>query len=280
LFEDKKLRVLLGSELGRKKLVEQIKAVVETGKFGGVNIDFEFQGDPLGVLGEEFYQLVGEMKAAGVGGISVDVFANTVIKGGQVGLERLLKELDYMVVMAYDFHRPGSQYVGPVAPIRSVAGERSITEVVERVVSLGLDKKKIVMAYPLYGYEWKTETNEFGSRVEEYVGMWSFNRMKNGELGMKNKKDFKENWDELSITPWISWKETVKKSKVESYKVGGRWKKRTVSYTEDETHQVYFENEESLRAKIELAKGAQLGGIGFWALGYEGIGDDIYSLLI
>ena len=37
-----------------------------------------------------------------------------------------------------------------------------------------------------------------------------------------------------------------------------------------ETHQAYFENEKSLGVKIEAAKQAQLGGVGYWALGYEG----------
>ena len=35
------------------------------------------------------------------------------------------------------------------------------------------------------------------------------------------------------------------------------------------TSQVYFENQTSIRLKIEFVKSAHLGGIALWALGYE-----------
>lgn len=279
LFEDKKLKKLLANSEGRRKLIEQVKAVAETGKFDGVNVDFEFQGDPLGVLEDEFYQLILEMKAAGLGSLSVDVFANTVIKGGLTETERLLKELDYLVVMAYDFHRPGSQYAGAVAPLGSPSGERNIMEVVDKVVGAGLDKKKIVLAFPLYGYEWKTETADLGSRAEEYVQMWSFNKTQMSNIKNQNFKNLFFNWDEVTMTPWVSWKETVRKSKVESLKVGKKWKKVTKYYDVEEIHQIYYENERSLRAKIDLARQVQFGGVGFWALGYEGMGGEVWKLV-
>jgi len=88
-----------------------------------------------------------------VGEISVDVFANTVIKGSATEIEELVSKVDYLVVMAYDFHRPGVDYAGSVAPLGSKVGERNITEVVERYLNLQLNKDKLVLAYPLYGYE-------------------------------------------------------------------------------------------------------------------------------
>ena len=38
---------------------------------------------------------------------------------------------------------------------------------------------------------------------------------------------------------------------------------------DDETHQIYFENSESLKQKIKLVKSANFGGVAIWALGYE-----------
>ena len=173
----------------------------------------------------------------------MDVFANTVIKGSATEIEELVSKVDYLVVMAYDFHRPGVDYAGSVAPLGSKVGERNITEVVERYLNLQLNKDKLVLAYPLYGYEWKTYTDEFESQIKRgWYQMASWNRVKN----LIKEKKIEVNWDELSMTPWLSFEE------------------------DGETRQIYFENNQSLRAKIDLVRQNKLAGYGFWALGYEG----------
>jgi spore germination protein YaaH len=45
-------------------------------------------------------------------------------------------------------------------------------------------------------------------------------------------------------------------------------------------YQAYFENIESLRAKMELAKQTQVGGVGFWALGYEGDDGELWKMVV
>lgn len=259
LFDDKKIEKLLEDTTN---LMEQVREAVRSRGFDGVNVDFEYMGDPEAVLEEEFVDFIRKLKEAGVGEVSIDVFANTVIKGEEGGLRNLTEIADQVIVMAYDFHRQGSQYAGSVAPINSGPGERNITEVAKRIIDLGLKRKKIILAYPLYGYEWITADESLGSKVESYVEFWSLKRT-------MAKTDVEVKFDEISMTPWATWRLPVIKSKVESYKVGNRWKKRTVKHTTEEVHQIYFENERSLEAKLDLAKQTGVGGVGFWALGYE-----------
>ena len=242
-FDDEKLRVLLESDESRKNLVSQIKKVVSENNFDGVNLDFEYQNDPLAILGDDFGLFLDELKISEVGEISVDVFANTVIKGGDQDLAKMINKIDRLVVMAYDFSRPGVDYTGAVAPTGSNVGERNIGEVVEKYLLLGLDKEKMIMAFPLYGYEWKTETTEFRSKIKRgWYQMASWNRTKE----LIKEKNLEVNWDDLSMSPWITFEE------------------------EKEIHQIYFENERSLEAKIDLVKQNQFKGYGYWALGYEG----------
>lgn len=243
LFDDKKLKILLSDEVARKNLISQIKEVVDTSDFDGVNLDFEFQNDPLEILGDDFGVFLNELSLEGVGEISVDVFANTIIKGNKEKLEKMISKIDYLVVMAYDFSRPGVNYVGAVAPIGSEVGKRNISEVVENYLTFELDKSKLIMAYPLYGYEWKTETADFGSKIKRgWYQMASWNRTKE----LIKEKNLTVNWDELSMSPWLSFEE------------------------EGEIHQIYFENGRSLKAKIDLVRQNQFKGFGYWALGYEG----------
>ncbi len=246
LFDDKKLKILLSDEIARRNLISQIKTLQQAQGFDGVNLDFEFQNDPLEILGDDFGVFLNELNLEGVGEISVDVFANTIIKGNEEKLEKMISKIDYLVVMAYDFSRPGVNYVGAVAPIGSEVGKRNISEVVENYLSFELDKSKLIMAYPLYGYEWKTETADFGAKIKRgWYQMASWKRMK--ELLMTaDAKALAVKWDELSMSPWLSFEE------------------------DGEIHQIYFENERSLKAKIDLVRQNQFKGFGYWALGYEG----------
>lgn len=251
LFEDKKLKKLLSEDESMDRLINQVKQVVSEGNFDGINIDFEFQNDQTAILGEDVAKFLEEIRQSNLGEVSVDVFANTVIKGEINKLNNLIKKIDYLVVMAYDFNRPGVNYAGPVAPISSNPGERNINEVVEKIINGKLDRKKMIMAYPLYGYEWKTETGSFGSKViRGWYQMASWNRVKN----LVKNENLVENWDELSMAPWVNFEE------------------------DGVNHQIYFENKRSLKAKIDLVKQNQLAGYGFWALGYEGEDLSIWSL--
>ncbi len=244
LFDDDKLTTLFENKESVNNLVREIEAVVLAGNFDGVNIDFEYQGDPLAILNDNFFGFLELLREVGVGEIGVDVFCNTVIKGGVEELNRLWQASDYVLIMAYDFTRPGMDYAGPVAPIKAPVGKRSVMETINRAVDLGLDMSKLVAAYPLYGYEWKTETEEFGSRViDGWYQTASLGRVK--EL-LKENKEIIRNWDELSMTPWLVWKE------------------------DGDVRQIYYDDETSLKEKIKLAVETNLGGIGFWALGYEG----------
>lgn len=272
LFDDKKMDAFLASDEAKKKLFSEVRDILVTGNFGGVNIDFEYMSNPTRILNDDFGIFLDGVNLAGWGEVSIDVFANTIIKGNSEGLKKMMGKVDKVVVMAYDFRRPGSDFAGAVAPIRAEAGERSISEITEKIINVGLDKKKIIMAYPLYGYEWETDTNLINSATRT-GGYGSTVFYKEG-IGFTGT-----NWDDLSQTPWVAWQEKAQRSRIVTKKVGKKYKKVTEYYSVDQWHQAYFENETSLKAKIELAKQAQIGGVGFWALGYEGADDKIISNL-
>lgn len=261
LFKDEELEVLVASSEARIKLVTELTEVVRNNNFDGVNVDFEYMGDATRILDDEFLGLLDEIKEAGLGEISLDVFANTIIKGDEDRLVTLLNKIDKVIVMAYDFHGQGSNFSGSVAPINAETGERSISEVVEKIEFASLDREKIVMAYPLYGYEWITTDELIGSETIGGGRMVSFNE----GVGITGEK-----WDELSMTPWITWTEQVQRSRIQSQRVGRRIVKKTVYFMVDQSYQTFYENSKSLQIKVDLAKQSQLGGIGFWALGYEG----------
>lgn len=243
LFIDKDLDKLLNNDKAVDNLVRQIKETIENKKFDGVNIDFEYQENPTAILDQNFYSFLEKLKLANVGKVSVDVFVNTINKGKQDDLVSLIERVDELIIMAYDFHRPGVDYAGAVAPIDAPMGERSIFELVKNITNDGLNKDKIILAYPLYGYEWKTETKEYGSQIKRgWYQMISWQRAKQ----LIGDENLEVKWNDLSMSPWLVFEE------------------------EEQIHQIYYENEKSLGIKIKLAEDNQFGGVGYWALGYEG----------
>jgi len=251
LFEDEKLDKFINSVDAQDNLIDQMENLIQKEKFDGINVDFEYMGTPTAILSEEIIGFLNKLKQADLGEVSLDVFANTIIKGNQDSLVKIIEEIDYLIVMAYDFHRPGVDYAGSVAPIQSKVGERNIMEVVEKILDLqsrfDVDAKKIIMAYPLYGYEWKTYTKDFESQIKRgWYQMASWARIKEIVDGQTQGFTITSNFDELSMTPWLVFEEN------------------------GEIHQIYYENGRSLEIKMDLVRQNQFGGVGFWALGYEG----------
>ncbi len=252
LFKDDEIDQLMTSKTAQKRLIEQVKKLVKEEDFDGVNVDFEYAGDHLGVLRDGFLGFLRDLTEAEVGEVSLDVFGNTIIKGDIERWSEIAELLDYVVIMAYDFHRPGSDWAGAVAPIRSGPGERSVLEVLESAWKLGIPKEKLIVALPLYGYEWKTYGEEYGAAVERgWSAMASYNRMKE----FVEEEEVEPGWDSLSMSPWLVYKD------------------------EGVTKQIYYENLQSLSVKYRLVKESQLGGVGFWALGYEGEHDEVWEEL-
>lgn len=253
LFNDDAIDLLLDNESAREKLLEEVAAVVIAGDFDGVNVDFEYQGDPVAVLDDKFLRLLTELKSKNLGEVGVDVFVNTINKGSVERINKLFTVCDYVLVMAYDFHGAGSKIAGPVAPLRAPDGKRSIWEMAQRVNLLGLDKNKIVVALPLYGYEWQTESEEVGAEVVK--GDYQMASLKRS-AEMEKSGEWQVDWDELSFSPRMV--------KTESSGL---------------TYQVYYENIKSLTEKARIINNFEFGGIGFWALGYEGESDEWWKKL-
>lgn len=252
LFEDEKIDSLMSSEEAQDNLINQLRELEKTNKFDGINVDFEYQGNPTAILAEEIPKFMIRLKNNDLGEISLDVLVNTINRGSDEQIKKTVDSIDNLIVMAYDFHRPGVDYAGAVAPIGSEAGERNIMEVVEKILTLNLDKKKIIMAYPLYGYEWKTYQKDFGSQIiRGWYQMASWSRTQE----IIKEKQLETNWDQLSMTPWIEFEEN------------------------GEIHQIYFENKKSLKIKMDLVRQNQFGGVGFWALGYEGEDKSVWNLI-
>ena len=148
--------------------------------------------------------------------------------------------VDYFLVMTYDEHCYGGTE-GPVASISFV--EESIKVMLESV-----SKDKIVMGIPMYGRYWQEGTSVGGEAIILAQMPKIINKFK-----------LVPKYDEETQTPKLT--VTVKEGEKGPY-VNGR-------YLEEGTYNIYYENENSIRAKLALVNKYDLLGAGVWALDNE-----------
>jgi spore germination protein YaaH len=166
---------------------------------------------------------------------------------GSWDLKSLSEICDYLIVMGYNYYWSTSSIAGPVAPL---AGENyNITRTVNTYLTAGVAPEKLLLGLPWYGYDWPVTGASRKSATTDTGTSRVFSAAE--ELATKHSKTY----DELTSSAWVS------------YKSGTLWR------------QLWFDNNESLLAKYNFAASKNLGGIGIWALSYEGSYDEVWTTI-
>ncbi len=230
---------ILHDPAAMRRHVNDIVALVIREGYAGIDIDYE---DLPGTDREAFTTFVtslGEALHAENKILSVAVFAKTSDAGDD---QRNLAQdyaaigdaVDEVRVMAYDYHWSAST-PGPVAPITWV---REVLDYAKTQIP----EEKIVLGIPVAGFDWVVGSEVNGDRVEgkgEPVSwLQCFGRTRAYQATLQ--------YDRLSQSP-------------------------SFRYTDEQgrPHEVWFENAESMTAKLEAAKSAGIRGVYLWMFGDE-----------
>jgi len=244
-------------------LIQNIIEKVKEKKFDGVDMDFEYfwQYNHEKTFGRNFNAFLTELRTA-MDKIdpklilSVDIYPKAIIEDRPYILKEMNEIIDQLIIMAYDYTQSGSDQAGPISPIRTdlsldIKENYSIVQTLKSTEGK-IDKEKVILGIPLYGYKWRTYDDKHRSKTYPGLGeMISYSKMKK----LLEQKDLAVNWDDNASSPWL------------------------VSIENGNIFQIYFENLESLKLKFQLSQEYNLPGIAFWALGYEGKSKEIWEYL-
>lgn len=250
-----KVTPFLSNHWGRKRaqaalknpmpLIEELVAAINKYNFDGVNVDLE------NLLPKDKDNLTNFMKFLRKAlprektlSIAVAANPNKLTSTWIVAYDykALAEYVDYMVVMTYDEHSYGGGE-GPVAGIEFV--EKSLQVVLEEV-----SKDKVVMGIPLYGRFWEQGEDVGGEAIV-------MGQMPN----IINQYKLVPKYDVTTETPHVTLK--VKEGQRGPY-VNGR-------YLDAGTYNIWYENENSIKAKLELVNKYDILGAGLWALDNENV---------
>ncbi len=229
-WDSGRIERMLENDKSRKKHIDAVKEkLVEVG-FDGVSIDYEaVKLDAKEGYGQFIEELTLELGSAGLF-VGVAMHPATADDPGQGEFQdwrRIGEAADYLYVMGYGEHWDSSG-PGPVASVEWVE------EVVEYGINQGVDRRKIILGIPLYGYDWKLESDGPAEGL-------TYNEVE--ELRQRTGEQVR--WDGLTQTPWFEHEE------------------------DGAEHQVWFEDGDSVMAKVKVAEKYGLGGVSFWRLGGE-----------
>ena len=199
-----------------------------------VNLDIEFMPEDLR---QPLLDLVTDLKGRG---LVVTLALPLVDWSDAYDYGSLAAISDGLFIMGYDAHWSGGD-AGPLAPL--YASDRwgwiTLEWAVDDYLDLGADPEKIWMGLPLYGRGWSVAdaTEVPASATYSSTGSVTYGS------AIAAAAEHGRRWDEDSVTPW--------------YDAGGG-------------EQVWYDDTVSLSRKMEWAMlDRGLGGVGFWALGYD-----------
>ena len=241
-----------------QNLVHDVSPIMKSYGFSDLNIDIESFREATPSSQAQFTAFLrtvtNEIRKNKMGTITLDISPSAFIRPFLIDPKAVEPYVDYLLLMAYDYHYTGSLIAGPVAPVGGVPTVRELDVETSLTNALNIyPPGKILLGIPLYGYEWETIRNEAGSATIPGGGV-AASAKRVSEL-VSTCTNCTQGYDEIAKQPYVVFPDQPA----------------------SDFHVIYYENEKSLRDKISLAKKYHIAGIALWALGYET--DPMFSAL-
>lgn len=232
-FDSKLTTAFLKDPLAQTKFITTLMNKASLLGLDGLNIDFE---SIAGKDRDAYTNFIRNLTAAGHAKkliISIDLPRGSLRWNHLTAFDhtKLAEIVDYIITMTYDQHYSGSPTAG------SVAGLQWTETGIQEFLSYGIPREKLLLGIPFYVREW----------IYDAQGNLTGNRalvMKNIPALMASKKTTAV-WD----------------ASFNQYKI---------SYVENDlTYVFWLEDENTVQARLKLAKKYDLAGVASWRLGHE-----------
>lgn len=246
--DDQSLFNLLNSPEAQKNLLSQLSPLVSRYDLDGLNIDFEptTATDAATITG--FTNFIKQLKVENSKlKITVDIYPSAAVSLKLWDLAALKNDVDYFIIMAYDYYQTSAPVSGPVSPLYPAKADdrHAIVKNVAQLTRL-VPSQQLILGLPLYGYEWSTENDSMGSTT---TGLGQLATLRRIAQLITSNPAIQSYWNPVTLTPWIT------------YMVG------------NQTRQIHYDNNYSRAVKTQFARDAGLAGIAYWALGYAPAND-------
>lgn len=257
MFDNENIDNLISNSTSTNFFIQNALNIVNKYDLDGINLDFEYVTDsafPTARYLNGFLEKLSlELKKNNPEHIlSIDVNATAIVTDKAYDMVKIGEVVDEIIVMGYDYRNVNSSRAGPTAPLYGEINEHSIDESISSLVGR-VPMDKVILAIPFYGYEWETLNNNHKSTaVQNSAALATHKRVR--EL-LEGRRDITTYWDDKAKSPWLTYNQS------------------------GATKQIYYEDEKSIKAKMDYVKDNDLSGVAVWAIGYEGKHHDLWDVI-
>ena len=247
LFDRATFERLFPDASARDRLVGNIVSLSKSGGLSGIQLDIEIQERVSRESAEGFRAFVAALRKASRGR-ALSLF---VLSDDAAGLydAKLFGFFDYLVLQGYDAHWRTGPSSGPISQLGGT-GPDAWKNQLEKCLSLGVPRSRILFAIPYFGYEWPTRTDRPGAPTTGPGSIISYAPVRGvpeiAASAESRVRDYGMRRDPDSGSPYYV------------FRNGGQW------------IQGWFEDGNSLSGKLEFVKREHLAGIAAFPLGYDG----------
>ncbi len=249
-FGKKNNRRFLNNLKAQKHFINEIVKQVERRSADGVNLNFENIPKRLSEKFTRFtIQLSERLQREG---LEFSMAIPATDPDYVYDFKTLINFVDYFVMMGYNYHYKNSKTAGPNAPLKSSLkwGKLSIENSVNTYFSRGILPIQLIVAYPYYGIESRTESIKIPANNKGFIKEWTYGNI---------RKEFKK-------APILDIESTS------AYYI-------IPSPSDDQIRQLWFDNQESFALKCDWINQKKLRGVGIWALGYDHGNNELWTVL-
>lgn len=232
-------------------LIDSLISLVKQRNADGVNIDFEMVPGGLRTQMANFMIQLSNRFHAEIPGSRVSIALPAVDWNNSFDVVAMTPYVDLFIIMGYEYYWSGSKNAGPVAPRNggTVWGNYNVTKTAIDYLVKGVPREKLLMGLPYYGRRWKTVSDALFAQTTETGKSFTYAQVLT-ELATVTPK-----WDDNASNPYFV-------------------KNEAGVYT-----QYWYDDAKSLERKYDMINTLGLGGIGIWALGYDGTSKHLWNAL-
>lgn len=270
-MKNEEIKTLLESDEAQEIAVS--KAVDEVKKRGidGINVDFEYVGNPGYIYRQKFSRFVEKLSnrmhaAVPSSKVTVSVYASAAKSPKLYDIASLSESTDGIFMMAYDFSGPQSERAAPTAPLYGYQEGKYSYDIATAVKDFlqYMPSEKLILGVPYYGYNYPVKKAQVNASTYP-SWYWNGDRAaqtyevatENVNATVKSDQEYKEGWDPIGKVSWRAYKS-----------------ERTNTW-----RMLFLDDPRSLSLKYDFAKENNLAGVGMWALGFDEGRTELWDLL-
>ncbi len=251
LFGGTNLTNFLGNATARLRCIDSLIALVALRNAEGINIDFEGLPSSQKTNFVNFMQQLRDTLNRRRPSTKLSVALPAVDWGNAFDLAALSTICDQLFIMGYDFYWSTAPTAGPTGLLYtgSIWGSRCNSRTIIDYLASGAARSKLILGVPYYGFRYPTDSNTYPTSTTGSGTSRTYAAAKT------EANTYGWNWDDHSFSRYFM------------YQSSGQW------------YQTWWHDSLSLAWMYRTVLMQGIGGVGMWALSYDGSNPELWNAL-